>query len=97
MRLFFKRSTTMRDVVLVILFCGLLTLTQFAVAGECNYECNESGCSAAGGTVTGQGGCITTSRRECEEDPESLAIKCKTITTCQTITGACGDFGPPEL
>ena len=97
MRVFFKRSTPMRDLILFILVFGLLVPTQFAVAGDCNYACNENGCSASGSFDTGQGGCITTSTRECEEDPKTLVVKCKTITTCETITGACGDFGPPEL
>ena len=97
MREVFKRPTPMRGVVLSVLFFGLLAPTQLAVAGECSYECNEGGCSAAGATVTGQGGCKTTSRKECVEDPVSLAVKCTTIVTCETITGACGDFGRPEL
>ncbi len=96
MRVFFNRSTPMRGVVPSLLFFGILTPAQFAVAANCNYECNENGCSAAG-TYTGQGGCMTTSTRECEEDPTSPVVKCKTIVTCETITGPCGDFGPPEL
>jgi len=96
MRTFFKRSTPMRDVVLFILCFGMWAPTTFVVANECNEEWRAGGCSAAG-TVTGQGGCRTSHRRECEEDPESLVVRCRTITTCETITGACGDFGPLEL
>lgn len=96
MRTFFKRSTPIRDAVLLILFFGLLAPMPFAVANECNYECGAGGCSAAS-TATGQGGCRTSYRRECEEDPESLVVRCRTIVTCETITGACGDFGPLEL
>lgn len=95
MRVFFKRSTPMRGVVLSLLFFGLLTPAQLALA-DCKYKCDENGC-VSGATHTDQGGCRTTSRRECEQDPETLAEKCKTVFTCETITGACGDFGRPEL
>lgn len=97
MRVFFKRSTPLRDAALAILFFGLLVPTQIAVAGDCSYECNERGCTSAGSTVTGQGGCRTTSRKVCVDDPEKPGPVCTTTTTCDTITGACGDFGPLEM
>lgn len=45
MRVFFKRSTPMRDVILSMLFFGLLVPTQFAAA-ECNRVC-DGGCTAS--------------------------------------------------
>lgn len=103
MRAFFKRSTPVRDAALAILFFGLLVPTQPAVGSECNAECNENGCSQ-GSTVTGQASCMERVDKECEIKGWMMVagflvprIVCTTTTTCETITGACGDFGPLEM
>lgn len=94
---FFRKSAPIRDAVLSILFFGLVMPTYVAVASDCNYVCDEGGCNPTGAFYTGQGGCTTTSRTECEREPNSPVEKCKTVTTCETFTGPCGDWGPPEL
>lgn len=89
MRVFFKRSTPMRDVILSMLFFGLLVPTQLAVA-DCNRVC-DGGCTASS-MDTGQGGCKTSSRTTCVDDPEKPGVVCTTTTECETITAGCGDF-----